>query len=157
MIPVTLDSAERACLASIADLLIPRGSKMPSASEADVPGAGIDKVFSVRPDLINRVRAALIELGTDIPGTFYELDDKRTAHFGALAEAVTAAYYLNPTVQERVGYSTRSEIPIEFDDDLAELTSAVLSRGPIYRPTPVALAPGESPAASPQPTTKAAS
>lgn len=136
MIPVALSSAERECLASIADLLIPNDNVMPSASEADVHGSGIDKVFSVRPDLSVSVRAALAALADNPPSSYSELDENRPPHFGGLAEAVTAAYYLNPSVQALVGYARRSEIPIVFDEDLASLTAAVSARGRIYRPTP---------------------
>jgi hypothetical protein len=131
-----LDASTRTTLARVADLLIPLSGVMVSASEADVQGDGIDRVIEVRPDLLASVLGLLAELGDVIPASFDELYAMRSTHFGGFAEAVTAAYFLNPAVARAVGYTKRSMIPIVFDADLATLVSTVCSRGPIYRPTP---------------------
>lgn len=131
-----LSSDERGTLAVIADLLIPRTSGMPSASDADVQGEYIDRVFGVRADLIDAVSDGLKQIAAPLPTTFDELLARDLPGFRPLAEAVTAAYFLNPTVAQLIGYRKRSAIPIRFDEDLAGLVEPVSSRGPIYRPTP---------------------
>ncbi|TAJ50291.1 MAG: hypothetical protein EPO52_00265 [Herbiconiux sp.] len=133
---VPLSDDERAKLASVADLFITRSSGMPSASDARVHSEFIDRVFGVRPDLLHAVRTGLRQIKPPLPGTFEELSDRGLPGLRALADAVTAAYFLNPDVARLVGYQKRSVIPIRFDDDLDGLVAPVSARGPIYRPTP---------------------
>lgn len=131
-----LTDLQRARLAQVADLFIPRASGMPSASDADVQGEYIDRVFGVRPDLADAVAAGLAELPETLPESFAELAALQLTRLRSLADAVTAAYFLNPEVARRVGYRQRSVIPIRFDEDLDTLVASVRARGPIYRPTP---------------------
>lgn len=131
-----LSAEDRAKLARVADLLIPASADMPKASDADVHGVQIDRVLSVRPDLLDVVEAGLAAIEEPLPADFAELDSRGIPELRGLADAVTAAYFLDPVVAERVGYKKRSAIPIRFDEDLAELVAPVTSRGPIYRPTP---------------------
>ena len=131
-----LSGDERAKLGSVADLFITRTSGMPSASDARVHSEFIDRVFSVRPDLLDAVRTGLRQVKPPLPDSFEELSDRGLPGLRALAEAVTAAYFLNPDVARLVGYRKRSVIPIHFDDDLEGLVAPVSARGPIYRPTP---------------------
>lgn len=131
-----LSDDERAKLASVADLLITRSSGMPSASDARVEREFIDRVFGVRPDLLDAVRAGLRQIRSPLPDSFDELESRALPGLRALADAVTAAYFLNPDVARLVGYRKRSVIPIRFDDDLEGLVAPVSARGPIYRPTP---------------------
>lgn len=139
-----LSERERELLGQAADLLIPRGTgtgvdgvDMPSGSEGHVAGSGIDRVFSVRPDLAGPVRTALAELQRrGVPSDFAALAAEPPEGFAALADAITAAYFLDAEVARRVGYEKRSEIPIVFDADLDAVTATVRGRGPIFRPTP---------------------
>jgi hypothetical protein len=131
-----LSPAERAKLGGVADLLIPRASGMPSGSDADAHGEHLDRVFDVRPDLLDAVRAGLEEVPEPLPASFAALDALQLAGLRPLADAVTAAYFLNPEVSRLVGYRKRSVIPIRFDEDLDELVVHVVARGPRYRPTP---------------------
>lgn len=131
-----LDTSERTRLAVVADLLIPRSDGMPSGSDADAHGEYIDRVFGVRPDLIEAVRTGLTEIVDPVPATFAELQERGLPGLRSLADAVTAAYFLNPEVAALVGYRKRSVIPIRFDGDLESLVAPVTQRGAIYRPTP---------------------
>ena len=134
----TLTTAERLALGELADILIPRGEGMPSGTDADVQTTFIDKVFTVRPDLLSAVRTGLTELPEPLPASFDELSVLDIPSLRPLADAITAAYFLNPEVARLVGYSKRSVIPIRFDEDLDSLVGDVVARGPIYRPTPSA-------------------
>jgi hypothetical protein len=131
-----LTAEERARLGAVADLLIPRASGMPSASEADVQGEYIDRVVSVRPDLLQAVRSGLAALPHPLPESYVALESLQIAGLRPLADAITAAYFINPEVARLVGYRKRSVIPIRFDEDLDQLVTHVVARGPIYRPTP---------------------
>jgi hypothetical protein len=60
------------------------------------------------------------------------------AAFDILAQAAAGAYFMNPQVQQLIGYAGQGPRPIDprpdyLDDDLLE---SVARRGPIYRPTP---------------------
>lgn len=129
----TLTAAERTHLATIADLIIPRSATMPSGSEADAHASYLDAVFDMRPDLLEVVRANIGASPAVLPA---QLDEETATALRPTADALTAAYFLNPDVARRVGYRKRSVVPIEFDRDLDLLTEAVTDRGPIYRPTP---------------------
>ncbi|MDO9396136.1 MAG: hypothetical protein Q7T71_06305, partial [Herbiconiux sp.] len=131
-----LSEAERSKLAAVADLLIPRSAEMPSASDAAVPTDYIDRVVAVRPDLLDAVRTGLDQIVEPLPASFEELSARRLPGLRGLADAVTAAYFVNPEVAQAVGYRKRSVIPIRFDDDLDGLVAPVSARGSIYRPTP---------------------
>jgi hypothetical protein len=131
-----LTAADRARLARFADLLIPRGDGMPSGSEADAHGAQLDRVFEVRPDLVQTVADGLAVLPDPLPASVDAFDPALFARLRGVADALTSAYFIDPEVARRVGYRRRTVIPIRFDDDLAALTAAVTRRGPIYRPTP---------------------
>jgi hypothetical protein len=130
---------ERALLAALADELIPEGGGMPSASQADVAGLWLDAVLTARPDLA----AGLKDL-------FAKARDRNTAEvvadvrindpaaFDVLAQTAVGAYFMNPQVQELIGYAGQGpraidEHPDYLDDGLLE---SVIRRGPIYRPTP---------------------
>lgn len=121
-------SLDRERLARLADQLIPAESGMPSASEAGATGEWLDAVLAVRPDLEAPLAAAR------------EVDRERDPEgFAALTAAITAAYYMNPEVRERIGYAGQQAIPFDPDheDYLADgLLDSVKSRPPVYRPTP---------------------
>lgn len=131
----TLDEAQRAKLAALADHLIPAGAGMPSASEVSVAGTGVDYVLSVRPDLLTPLLAAL-DAG-DSAEALAELRADQPATFAALGEIVAGAYFLDRSVQDSVGYHGRVAAPADLEapvDD--ELLRPVVERGPIYRPDP---------------------
>src|SRR5690554_1016110 len=46
-----IGTENRAVLRILADILVPAGDGMPSASEAGVAESGIDEVLNIRPDL----------------------------------------------------------------------------------------------------------
>ena len=121
-------SLDRERLARLADQLIPAESGMPSASQAGATGEYLDAVLRVRPDL----EAPLAAAG--------QLDrDRDPEGFAALTAAITAAYYMNPEVRERVGYVGQQAIPFDPDhEDYLEdrLLDSVKSRPPVYRHTP---------------------
>ncbi|WP_438354342.1 hypothetical protein [Microbacterium sp. CJ88] len=128
-----LDLRDRERLAALADLLIPASDGMPSGSSAQAHNTYLDSVFAVRPDLVEVVRAGLDVLPDPVPAALAEVP---MPQLRPVADALTAAYFLNPDVAASVGYRKRSVIPIRFDDDLDGLVADVVARGTIYRPTP---------------------
>jgi hypothetical protein len=134
-----LTARARAILAGLADVLIPAGDGMPSASDAGVAGDWLDAVLLARPDLVDPLRAILAAADGVTPVEAVErLRDG--GGFGVLAEIVPNAYYMNPAIRHQIGYPLQQAVPIEPDADgdpeAQALIAPVRGRGTIYRPTP---------------------
>jgi hypothetical protein len=139
---MNLDPSERRLFASLADVLIPAGPGFPSASEAGVADQGLDQVLAVRPDLLDPLKRLLAHAKSYLPTDFLtELQVSDLSAFGILAEIVPGAYFLNPEVRSKLNYDGQSGRPIDPREDYLDegLLQSVVSRGPIYRPTPRAL------------------
>jgi hypothetical protein len=138
---MSFDSAQRAVLAGLADVLIPAGDGMPAASAADVAEQGLDQVLAAVPSL-GAGLADVIALAKGRAPAEVVADLARTdpAAYGVLTEVVTAAYFLNPEVRQAVGYAGQGPSPLDPRVDYMEdgLLESVIQRGPIYRPTPKA-------------------
>ena len=137
----SLEERDRAVLGAMADVLIPSGDGMPSASQAGVAGRWLDEVLRVRPDF-GPPLAAVIERarGSAAAAAVADLRGKDPAGFGVFAEVVAGAYFLNPEVRKAIGYAGQQKVPIvaeeppDYEQD--GLIASVKARGPIYRPTP---------------------
>ena len=132
---------QRAVLAGLADVLIPAGDGMPSASAAAVAGRGLDEVLAAVPSL----GASLADLlarakGREPAVVVANLARTDPSAHGVLTEVVTAAYFMNPDVRQAVGYTGQGPSPLDPRVDYIEdgLLESVIKRGPIYRPTPKA-------------------
>jgi len=136
---MSFNDADRALLAQLADVLIPAGETMPSASQAGVAGLQLDQVLAARPDFAASLRGLLDQARDCDPAAFVEHERQvNSAAFGVLAEFVPSAYFLDERVRQKIGYAgqtaqTLDERPDYLDDDLLD---SVIRRGPIYRPTP---------------------
>ena len=137
----SFDPRRRATLMAVADLLIPSGDGMPSASEAGVAGRWLDEVLQVRPDFGPPLAAVLDRLvGADPEAALASLRSTDPAGFGVLAEVVAGGYFLNPKVRSAIGYPGQQSVPIEDEEppdyEQDGLIASVIARGPLYRPTP---------------------
>jgi hypothetical protein len=135
---MTFDADQRAALAALADVLIPAGDGFPSASQAGVAAEGLDQVVSFQPgiaaDLMNVLEKAKARPPAEAVA---DLQKNDPAAFGVLAEFVAGAYFLNPLVRARLGYTGQGPRPIDPHPDYLDdgLLQSVVSRGPVYRPT----------------------
>lgn len=136
---MNLSDDDRRLLASLADVLIPASDGMPSASQAGVAGTWLDHVLNARPDLTPGLAELLAKArgceAREVIGAWRANDP---AAFGILTEIVPAAYFMNPQVRETIGYAGQSPRTIDPHPDYLDdgLLESVISRGPIYRPTP---------------------
>jgi hypothetical protein len=128
-----LTPQDRERFAEVADVIIPPGEDMPSASQAGVPGEGIDRVLRHRPDLRDVIDMTLTWAPADIRPRLQTMEVSDPSRFAALLEAVSAAYFLDEDVSQRLGYRRREEVAIVFDEDLDDLVTTVRSRGQAYR------------------------
>ncbi|MGD9854717.1 MAG: hypothetical protein AB7U20_07170 [Planctomycetaceae bacterium] len=136
---MNFDQPERALLAGLADVLIPAGDGMPSASRAAAAGKWLDAVLTARPDLADGLKNVLAKARDHDPADIVsELCANDPAAFELLAEVVSGAYFMNPDVQRALGYAGQSPQPIDPRVDYMEdgLLESVIRRGPIFRPTP---------------------
>jgi len=135
------DAGRRAVLAAVADVLIPKGDGMPSATEAGVAGRWLDEVLQLRPDFGPPLAAVLDKMkGLDPTAAVTRERADDPAGFGVLAEVVAGGYFLNPRVRSAIGYPGQQSVPIQHqeppDYEQDGLIASVIARGRVYRPTP---------------------
>jgi hypothetical protein len=138
---VNFDPTQRAALAGLADVLIPAGDGMPSASVGAVAEEGLNQVLAAVPSLGASLADVLARAkGREPAEVVASLARTDPAAYGILAEVVTAAYFMNPDVRKAVGYTGQGPSPLDPRVDYMEdgLLESVIKRGPIYRPTPKA-------------------
>ena len=138
---MTFNPDQRAVLAGLADVLIPAGDGMPSASAAAVAGQGLDQVLAAVPGLAAGLADVLAAAkGREPAQVVANLARTDPSAHGVLTEVVTAAYFMNPDVLKAVGYAGQGPSPIDPRADYLEdgLLESVIKRGAIYRPTPKA-------------------
>jgi hypothetical protein len=136
---VNFDPAQRAVLAGLADVLIPAGDGMPSASAAGVDEHGLDQVLAAVPSLAASLADVLSRAkGREPAEVIRSLARTDPSAYGVLTEVVTAAYFMNADVRKAVGYTGQGPSPLDPRVDYMEdgLLESVIKRGPIYRPTP---------------------
>lgn len=136
---MSFDQEERAMLSALADVMIPAAGGMPSASQADVAGQWLDAVLTARPDLEAGLKDVLNKSRDKTPNdvvTNLRVNDPGA--FGVLAEIVPGAYFMNPHVQQAIGYTGQESRPMDPRPDYMEdgLLESVIRRGTVYRPTP---------------------
>lgn len=128
--PLTLDHEQRGILAKVADLLIPAGEAMPSATQAGVPTELIDEALRYRPDLAEDFAEGLRWFTHHDPEA--ALDDLAAAHpdqFAALSLLIAAAYVLSPQVGSALGISTPPMVVTDDSDAYIDMLAEVVERG----------------------------
>jgi hypothetical protein len=138
---VSFDPSLRAVLTGLADVLIPAGDGMPSASAAGVAEEGLNQVLAAVPSLEASLADVLARAtGREAAEVVVSLARTDPAAYGILTEVVTAAYVMNLDVRKAVGYTGQGPSPLDPRVDYMEdgLLESVIKRGPIYRPTPKA-------------------
>jgi len=138
----SLSADVRARFAAIADVLVPAYGSLPSASAVGIAGELLDRVFAVRPDLIDAfvrgVESTRALSPHDAAAQLFRADPEA---FDAVATAAAGGYYLDPGVRTLLGYPgqeiIQNETPYVTPDYLADgMLRRVFDRGPIYVPTP---------------------
>lgn len=135
---MTLNASDRERFAQLADVLIPAADGKLSASQADVAGRWLDAVLAARPDLAAGLEDVLKQAGDGEPSqAIADLQRDAPAAFEVLAEVVPGAYFMNPDVQQAIGYEGQVAREIDPRPDYMEdgLLESVIRRGPVYRPT----------------------
>ena len=134
-----ISSEERAGLAEILDVLLPGTGVLPNATSINAQDDLLDRVLDADPTLVPLLAGA----GRWARGRkvdFFSLREEMGEDLERLVFALHAAYYMSSEVRERLGYPGQHRAPVStatpdqlFSDELIE---PVISRGPIYVPTP---------------------
>ncbi|MGD9734398.1 MAG: hypothetical protein AB7V58_02130 [Solirubrobacterales bacterium] len=131
-----LEEAERERIAALAAVVIPGGSGMPSAAEAEASGAALDLVLAARPDLLPELRRAAALPG-EPAAALAQLERSDPEALEGLALALSCAYVQSDPVRDSLGYPGQVPVPPPAaPDPLDELLAPVRARGPRYVPTP---------------------
>ena len=138
---VALSDETRAALARIADVVAPRTTSMPSASDVGLAedGGGLDAAMALRPDLARRLFDILDRSAgaTDLGRFLDRLGRESPSDLEALVELVAGAYYLAPEVQARIGYAGQQALSLGRGEIGGEdLLEAMMARPPRWRPAP---------------------
>ena len=131
---------QRATLGALADVLIPSGEGLPSASQAGVAERWLDEVLTALPEVAEPLAALLQALrGEEPSAAVARLQIEDPAGFDLLCTVVAGAYFLNPDIRQMIGYPGQQALPIQVEDppdyEQDGLLASVIARGPIYRPT----------------------
>jgi hypothetical protein len=135
-----LNSAHRAALAALADVVAPRTSRMPSAADLRLaePAGEVDRVLSLRPDLVAPLCQVLDlpDATADPLSVVQRLASANSAAFAALMQAVAGAYYLHPTVRTLIGYGGQEALSLDRGSIGGEdFLAVMMERPPRWRQT----------------------
>lgn len=139
LIPRVWSDEQHELLGRLADMVVPRGDGMPSATDVDVHTVGVERVAAMRPDLVAPVHRIIAGSTRSAPPDLAAFIDTYPDEFPAFAELVAGAFYLDPRVGEKLGYHARRALPLGDLDaqegELAELVEPVVARGNTWRET----------------------
>ncbi len=139
MTPAPEEPLDVRALVLLADVLIPRWENRPSASDVDLAGRWIHEALRLRPDLRPDLSAALDAVASN-PGSAQDavraFARREPGKFDAVGNLVGGAYLMAPQARAAIGYPGQEARPLVEDvQDHLDLLSAVVERGPVYRPT----------------------
>ncbi|MEU1983233.1 hypothetical protein [Nocardia sp. NPDC019395] len=122
------------------ELIPPQGDDL-SADQAGVSAEFLDRVLTLRPDLVSPFRELLQRSRDHDPRAFCDhLMAAEPARFQLLTFVLAGAYLMSPRVRTRLNYRGQIGEPQDGEPqpEYAEsgLLRAVRQRGPSYRPTP---------------------
>lgn len=132
---------ERERLGRIADVLIPGGAGLPSASAADAVAEPLDRVLAADP-LLSRVLTDVVRRPGAPDAVLEDLRRSDEDAYERLVFAVSGAYFMVPQVRRALGYPgiapRRSPAADDESDFYLEdgVLQPVIDRGPIYRHVP---------------------
>lgn len=135
----TISAEERAGIARVIDVLLPGTDRLPPATQVAAQDELLDRVLTADPTLLPLVARAgrwAAELEVDFAAVQEEFGEDTER----LVFALHAAYYMSEEVRDRLGYPGQRRLPVSLatPDQMCsdELIEPVISRGPIYVPSP---------------------
>ncbi|MDO3399568.1 hypothetical protein QWI29_05945 [Mycolicibacterium neoaurum] len=128
--PVKLPDELREVFATLADTLIPAADDMPSAGQAGVPLALIDRVLGYRADLAEDFVAAVAACANREPeAALDDLASSEPEQFATLTLLTIGAYTLSDDVLASLGLVVAPQPVIDDIDTYVDLLTEVVDRG----------------------------
>jgi hypothetical protein len=133
---------ERTIFAKFADQLIPSNGSMPLPSSLEVEGAGLDRLFPLRPELAGPIRGAIAwaRAQNTSDANVFALEKEHPDLFAAVAAGAAGIYLTENEVKQRLGYPGRPALDVGDLDaqsmELVEMTADVRERGFMWKQTP---------------------
>ncbi len=124
--PTQFSPLERERLRGLADVLIPGGEGMPSASAAGVADQGLDRVLLARPDLAPNLRTVLAQPAHDPLAFLKDFAARAPGDFRNFLIVVSGAYYTDPAIKAAIGYAGQPETPHRPERVPAYITEGLL-------------------------------
>ena len=112
----------------VADLVIPAGQGMPSASQVDIGGELLDRVIALLPDLAGTLTRLLEHDTEDLKVWLGDLSTADPEGYRSVLLAVAASYYLHPQVRQRIGYSGHPSVPVRANEIPEYVTEDLLEQ-----------------------------
>lgn len=128
-----LNDAERKTFNRIADELIPAAHGMPAFSASGADPVCLDRVLTLRSELLEPLRAALAAAENTPDANTLNRDHPDAV--GVIGLVASSSYYLVPEVRKKLGYPGQTHRPAMEDEegDYVDLLQPVIDRGAIYR------------------------
>lgn len=137
---MTINDAAIQILTALADELLVPVPDLPVPSQTLADGALLHTALDVRSDQRDLVERACRLLAARTPPYARHLFEHDNNAFHAVANLVAGAYLMSAEVRTRIGYPGQARRPAHLEEAADQLSDdildPVLSRGPIYRPTP---------------------
>lgn len=147
--PTPASGGAKLRLAALSAVLIPAGRGLPPAPVAGVPGAMLDRIAALRPE-VGTILAAAVDFRPELPpdAAVLAMAQDDPALHTALFEVLAAAYYLAPAVRAGTGYLGQKALALPRGGFGAEdLTLEIMARPPSFRVPPDFVMPDAKPAA----------
>lgn len=125
-----LNQEQREVLAAVADVLIPGGESMPSASQIDLAGTLIDQALRYRPEISDAFIAALHSCNTRDPAAALDaLAETSPELLSTLTLLVSGAYLMSPEALKAMNYSAPPRSLVDDTNTYVDLLANVVDHG----------------------------
>ena len=137
---LVLSANAREGIVTILDALIPGTDILPSGREVEAHLSLLDRALVADPSLLPLIEEAALRASTESTISVRMLQDWFSDDAERIVFTLHAAYYMSPAVRAALDYPGQQRFPISeaTPDQLCsdELIDPVISRGPIFIPTP---------------------
>jgi choline dehydrogenase-like flavoprotein len=111
-----ISAVVRKRLNAVAEVVIPAGEGMPSASEVDVAGNLLDRVSALLPELAENLSRVFDRHVEDPEEWLKGMSAADPEGYRSVLLAIAASYYLDDEVRRRIGYPGQPSMPVRANE-----------------------------------------